>query len=35
MVWLMHHKGIMAASAIGLLALAMIFTVIIDARRRL
>lgn len=34
MFWLMHHKGIMAASLIGLLALAMILTVAIDARFR-
>ena len=34
MVWLMHHKGILAASAIGLLALVMILTVAIEARPR-
>jgi hypothetical protein len=31
--WFMHHKGIMAASVIGMLAIAMILTVMVDARR--
>jgi hypothetical protein len=34
MDWLLHHKGIMAASGIALLALVMILTVAIDARLR-
>ena len=34
MFWLMHHKGILAACAIGLLAVVMILTVAIDARLR-
>jgi hypothetical protein len=34
MFWLMHHKGILTASIIGLLALSMILTVVVDTRRR-
>ena len=32
MDWLIQHKGIMTACGIGLLAIAMILTVAIDAR---
>jgi hypothetical protein len=32
MDWLIHHKGILTASAIGLLAVAMILSVVIDSR---
>lgn len=34
MDWLMHHKGILAASLIGLVAVAMILSVVIDSRLR-
>jgi hypothetical protein len=34
MDWLMHHKGILVASAIGLAAVAMILSVVIDSRLR-
>jgi hypothetical protein len=34
MFWLMHHKGIVTASAIGLVAVAMILSVVIDSRLR-
>jgi hypothetical protein len=32
MDWLLHHKGMLAASVIGLLAVAMILSVMIDSR---
>jgi hypothetical protein len=34
MDWLIHHKGILAAAAIGLVAVAMILSVVIEARLR-
>ena len=34
MDWLLHHKGMLTASAIGLLAVAMILSVMIDSRLR-
>jgi hypothetical protein len=34
MFWLIHHKGILTASAIGLAALAMILSVVIESRLR-
>jgi hypothetical protein len=34
MDWLIHHKGILAAAAIGIAAVAMILSVVIDSRLR-
>lgn len=33
MDWLMHHKGIVTACVIAVLAVAMILSVMVDARR--
>ena len=33
MDWFLHHKGIMTACVIGVLAIAMILTVMMDTRR--